>query len=58
MVADELRRQADHFIELQDIASKISRSSPKPGTVPVETARQQGPTPAQPEFADEFVDVD
>jgi uncharacterized LabA/DUF88 family protein len=58
MVADELRRQADHFIELQDIASKISRSSPKPGTVPVESARQQGPTPAQPEFADEFVDVD
>jgi hypothetical protein len=26
MVADELRRQADNFIELQDIASKIQRS--------------------------------
>ncbi|HWK48128.1 MAG TPA: NYN domain-containing protein [Stellaceae bacterium] len=26
MVADELRRQADHFIELQDLASTIMRS--------------------------------
>ena len=26
MVADELRRQADNFIELQDLAKKISRN--------------------------------
>ena len=25
MVADELRRQSDHFIELQDIADQIAR---------------------------------
>jgi len=30
MVADELRRQADHFIELQDIAPQISRRSTRP----------------------------
>ena len=28
MVADELRRQADNFIELQDIANIISREVP------------------------------
>ena len=28
MVADELRRQADNFIELQDIANEISRAHP------------------------------
>jgi uncharacterized LabA/DUF88 family protein len=39
MVADELRRQADTFIELQDIAPMISRAhAPRPG-----------PTPARPE---------
>jgi uncharacterized LabA/DUF88 family protein len=26
MVADELRRQADHFLELQDLASEIARA--------------------------------
>ena len=26
MVADELRRQADQFIELQDLAAEISRA--------------------------------
>jgi uncharacterized LabA/DUF88 family protein len=26
MVADELRRQADHFIELSDLAQHISRA--------------------------------
>jgi uncharacterized LabA/DUF88 family protein len=30
MVADELRRQADHFIELDEIASMISRQNTRP----------------------------
>ena len=45
MVADELRRQADRFIELQDLGPKISRhvvrSEPAPS--------RPGPTPASPE---------
>jgi uncharacterized LabA/DUF88 family protein len=44
MVADELRRQADTFIELQDLAEQISRI----------VARPEAPTPAQPD--DEFVE--
>ena len=45
MVADELRRQADIFIELQDIAGMISRVH----------APRTGPTPARPhgDFDDE-----
>jgi uncharacterized LabA/DUF88 family protein len=39
MVADELRRQADIFIELQDLAPMISRAH----------APRTGPTPARPE---------
>ncbi|MEC8777317.1 MAG: hypothetical protein VXX79_21040 [Pseudomonadota bacterium] len=31
MIADELRRQADDFIELQDLANEISRAhQPRP----------------------------
>ena len=30
MVADELRRQADHFIELDEIANMISRQNARP----------------------------
>jgi len=29
MIADELRRQADHFIDLYDLAPKISRQQPR-----------------------------
>ena len=50
MVADELRRQADTFVELQDLASKISRTVTRP--------EAPTPTPAEPETDDEFADVD
>ena len=40
MVADELRRQADAFIELQDLAGRIARA-PRP-------AEGRTPTPAKP----------
>ncbi|NQU69257.1 MAG: NYN domain-containing protein [Rhodospirillales bacterium] len=58
MVADELRRQADHFIELQDIAPKIARKSARPDTARAERTDAPSPTPAQPEYDDEFVEVD
>ncbi len=29
MIADELRRQADCFIELYDLASKVARQQPR-----------------------------
>ena len=45
MVADELRRQADTFIELQDLVDKISRV----------VVRPEAPTPARPD--DEFVET-
>src|SRR6266404_3105287 len=32
MVADELRRQADHFIELDEISAMISRQNTRPGS--------------------------
>lgn len=41
MVADELRRQADNFIELQDIASVISRSR-------ADSGQQSGAQPNMP----------
>ena len=40
MIADELRRQADAFIELQDLEARIARA-PRPAEDPV-------PTPARP----------
>jgi len=40
MVADELRRQADHFIELDDIASMISRQNTR---APAGTVANGGP---------------
>jgi uncharacterized LabA/DUF88 family protein len=58
MVADELRRQADHFIELQDIAPKIARKSARPDTARAERTDAPPPTPAQPEYDDEFAEVD
>jgi len=42
MVADELRRQADMFIDLQDLAPRIARE-PRP-------AGFRAPTPARPEL--------
>lgn len=42
MVADKLRRQADRFIELQDLAPEITRA--------VQHAETRTPTPAQPEL--------
>jgi uncharacterized LabA/DUF88 family protein len=40
MVADELRRQADTFIELQDLMPKIARAM----------RSQEGPSPARPQY--------
>jgi len=37
MVADELRRQADNFIELQDMSSNIARVHPHREAGPGET---------------------
>ncbi len=48
MVADELRRQADTFIELQDLAPQIARA-------PRQTEGRI-PTPARPDF--DTVDID
>ena len=42
MAADELRRQADAFIELQELAPRIARA-PRPGDARI-------PTPARPRF--------
>lgn len=58
MVADELRRQADEFVELQDIAPKIARKSSRPAPAPNDDIELQAPTPAQPEFDDEFAESD
>ena len=54
MVADELRRQADRFIELQDLAPKISRNVARTDPAP----SRHGPTPARPESADDVIDDD
>ena len=45
MVADELRRQADQFIDLADLEDKICRD---PATRPVREPRQRGMSPASP----------
>ena len=34
MVADELRRQADHFVELMDLAQEIARKHSRPDNAP------------------------
>lgn len=34
MVADELRRQADHFVELMDLAQEIARKHTRPDNAP------------------------
>lgn len=58
MVADELRRQADQFVELQDIAPKIARKSSRPAPARDDDTELPSPTPAQPEFEDEFAESD
>ena len=45
MVADELRRQADQFVDLADLEDKICRD---PATRPVREPRQRGMSPASP----------
>ncbi len=48
MVADELRRQADQFIDLADLAPDITRRQVEPRQRPVPTARPpERPRPAQ-----------
>ena len=54
MVADELRRQADRFIELQDLAPKISRNVTRTDPAP----SRHGPTPARPDTGDDAVEGD
>jgi uncharacterized LabA/DUF88 family protein len=51
MVADELRRQADEFIDLTNIIARIGRD---PGERPARRAQSQFPAAAQP--ADDLVD--
>ena len=43
MVADELRREADSFIELQDIADKIARNPADRGQRPVQAQNEVDP---------------
>ena len=54
MVADELRRQADTFVELQDITKYIARESRREGGADdmpdfVKKPMTRGPTPADPD---------
>ncbi len=48
MVADELRRQADYFIELKDIQSRISRRGGGPAAEPT----------VEPDYQDDFDEAD
>ena len=50
MVADELRRQADQFIDLADIAPDITRRQvePRPRPVPTRAPERPRATPAEP----------
>jgi uncharacterized LabA/DUF88 family protein len=49
MIADELRRQADHFIELSTLQSRVGRD-------PIERQHRQAERPQNDIFADEFED--
>ncbi|MBL4784876.1 MAG: NYN domain-containing protein [Cohaesibacteraceae bacterium] len=49
MVADELRRQADHFIELSDLMNTVERD-------PDERPSRPAPAPVQPDDAGNFED--
>ena len=50
MIADELRRQADQFIDLGDLAPDITRRQvePRPRPVPLRTPERPRATPAEP----------
>ncbi len=53
MAADELRRQADAFVELRDLAEDIARQGYRPDEGVAATIREPGlrsPTPAEPDF--------
>ena len=52
MVADELRRQADTFVELNDLASKISRNGDNI-QLPDSIINQSKPATEQPPFPEE-----
>ena len=49
MVAEELRRQADIFIELQDLAPKVARHAARTDPTP----SGLGPTPARPDTGED-----
>ena len=56
MVADELRRQADQFIDLADLEDQICRdpaTRPAPGTRPAPAARRRSPAPATLDYPDD-----
>ncbi|HEC90468.1 MAG TPA: NYN domain-containing protein [Alphaproteobacteria bacterium] len=60
MVADELRRQADYFIELKDIQSRISRRGGGPADLPVAdpVADPVCDPVADPGYPDDFDEAD
>lgn len=50
MIADELRRQADQFIDLADVAGEVARRQvePRPRPAPARPAEPRRATPAEP----------
>jgi len=60
MVADELRRQADHFIELVDLQKSIGRSGDRPVRPPREhhtASNDYAPRDDQPDEGDADLDA-
>jgi uncharacterized LabA/DUF88 family protein len=53
MVADELRRQADHFVDIADLQAEIGRA---PGERPARNREYHAPAPVD-EFDDEYEDI-
>jgi uncharacterized LabA/DUF88 family protein len=49
MIADELRRQADHFVDLSTLQARVGRD-------PIERQHRQAERPQTEIFADEFED--
>ena len=59
MVADELRRQADHFIDLVDLQATIGRGGDRPQRPPREDHRDESsPRPVESVSADDSLDDD
>jgi uncharacterized LabA/DUF88 family protein len=58
MVADELRRQCDHFIDLADLAPEFTRRQvePRPRPLPARAPERGRATPAEP-FRDAVADL-